>query len=70
MQPAEIIQEIERLPLGKKFYVVEETIKAIKKDELNRQMEMAATELSEEYKANKDLIAFTSIDMEDFYEAK
>ena len=70
MQSLEIIQEIQRLPLAKRFYVVEETIKSIKKEEMNNQMELAANELYSDYTNNKDLTAFTSLDFENFYEAK
>lgn len=70
MQPADIIHEIQRLPLNKKFYVVEETLKAIKKEELDHQMEAAAAELYNDYTTDKELTAFTGLDLEHFYEAK
>jgi hypothetical protein len=70
MQTLELIQEIQRLPLIKKFYVIEETIKSIKKDEISQQMEMAVSDLYSEYSTDKNLTAFTSLDLENFYEAK
>ena len=70
MQTIELIQEIQRLPLIKKFYVIEETIKSIKKDEVSQQMEMAVSDLYSEYSTDKNLTAFTSLDLENFYEAK
>lgn len=70
MQTLELIQEIQRLPLIKKFYVIEETIKSIKKDEVSQQMEMAVSDLYSEYSTDKNLTAFTSLDLENFYEAK
>lgn len=70
MQSLEIIQEIQRLPLTQKFYVVEETIKSIKKDEMRQQMERAVNELYNDYSTNKELTAFTALDLEHFYEAK
>jgi hypothetical protein len=36
MEVKAIVQEIERLPLSKKFFVIEETLKSIKKEELNQ----------------------------------
>ena len=69
MQTLELIQEIQRLPLIKKFYVIEETIKSIKKDEVSQQMEMAVSDLYSEYSTDKNLTAFTSLDLENFYEA-
>ncbi len=37
MQTLQIIQEIQQLPLAKKFYIMEQTLKSIKKEELNLQ---------------------------------
>ncbi len=70
MQTIDIIHEIQRLPLTKRFYVVEETIKSIKQEEMSHQMELAANELLEDYTNNKELTAFTALDIEHFYEAK
>lgn len=70
MQTIDLIREIQRLPLTKRFYVVEETIKSIKKEEINHQMEMAANELYSDYVNDKDLTAFTSLDFDTFYETK
>ncbi|TZF82174.1 hypothetical protein FW774_15905 [Pedobacter sp. BS3] len=63
MQTVDLIQEIQRLPLAKRFYVVEETLKSIKKDELNQQMELAAEELYSDYLNDKELTAFSSLDL-------
>jgi hypothetical protein len=70
MQIIDLIQEIQRLPLTKRFYVVEEIIKSIKKEEMNHQMELAANELYSDYVNDKDLTAFTSLDFDTFYETK
>ena len=70
MQTIELIQEIQRLPLTKRFYVVEETIKSIKKEEMSHQMEWAANELYNDYVNDKELTAFTTLDFENFYETK
>jgi len=70
MQTKDLIQEIKRLPLTKRFYVVEETIKSIKKEEMQHQMELAVNELYEDYVNDKELTAFTSLDFENFYETK
>ncbi len=70
MQTLQIIQEIQRLPLTKKFYVVEETIKSIKKEEMSHQMELAVKELYNDYANSKELTSFTSLDLEHFYEAR
>ena len=70
MLTVHLIQEIRRLPLAKKFYIVEETIKSIKKEEMSQQMELAVNELYNDYSTDRELIAFTSLDLENFYEAK
>jgi|LakMenEpi05May12_1017382.scaffolds.fasta_scaffold25123_2 hypothetical protein len=70
MQTIEIIEEIERLSLDKKIFVIEETLKSIKKKEVSHQMEWAVNELYSEYKTNKELTEFTSLDYENFYETK
>ena len=70
MGTADIIMEIQRLPLDKKFYVVEETLKSIRKDETNRQMEIAVEELYTDYKNDMELTSFTTLDLERFYETK
>lgn len=70
MQIEELIHEIQLLPISKRVFLVEEMLKSIKKEELAIQMESAAGELSEEYLMNKNLTAFTELDLEAFYEAK
>ena len=70
MQTTDIMHEIQRLSLDKKFYVVEETLKSIRKDEMNHQMEIAVEELYNDYNNDKELTAFTALDLEHFYETK
>jgi hypothetical protein len=70
MQIIDLIREIQRLPLTKRFYVVEETIKSIKREEMNHQMELTVNELYNDYVNDKELTAFTSLDLEQFYEIK
>jgi hypothetical protein len=70
MQTSELIQQIQSLPIVKRFYVIEETLKSIKKEENQQQMEVAVNVLYDEYLKDKELIAFTSLDLELFYETK
>jgi hypothetical protein len=70
MQTLDLIKEIQSLPLTKRFFVIEETIKSIKKEEMGHQMELAANELYSDYVNDKDLTAFTSLDFDNFYETK
>jgi hypothetical protein len=70
MQTTDLMREIKLLPISKRFYVVEETLKSIKNEELYHQMESAVNELYEDYVNDKELTAFTSLDLENFYETK
>jgi hypothetical protein len=70
METKVILEEINKLPVEDKMYVVERTIKAIREIEIKEKMSKAVSELMEEYKSNKELTAFTEIDFENFYETK
>ena len=70
MEATQIIQEIQRLTLVKKFYIIEETIKAIKQEESYNQMDLAVKLLYNDYAKDKELTAFTALDFQDFYETK
>lgn len=70
MSTSEILKEIDHLPLNEKLSLLERAIREIIKHNYEQQMSVAAESMENEYKTNKDLIAFTSIDMDDFYETK
>jgi hypothetical protein len=70
MQAINIIEQIQQLPLDKKFWIVEETIKSIKSEETNNKLSLAANELFEDYANDKELTAFSTLDFEHFYETK
>jgi len=70
MQTIDLISEIQRLPIFKRFYIIEETIKSIKNEEMSNQLELAANELFSDYVNDKELTAFTSLDFDNFYETK
>ena len=70
MEISTLISEIQHLPLTERFYIVEETIKSIKKEDGKLQMELAARQLAEDYNTDTDLTAFASLDYEHFYDAK
>ena len=42
MEVKTIVQEIQRLPITKRFWVIEQTLKSIKKEELSHQAQMDA----------------------------
>lgn len=70
MRTIEIIREIQRLPVQKRIYVIEKTIQSIRKQEDTIQLKKAAEDLLVDSKSDKELTSFTTIDFEDFYEAK
>jgi hypothetical protein len=70
MRSSELIREIKKLPLSKRIYVIEEAIHSIREQEEKKRMEKAADILLDDYKNDKELIEFTNLDFEDFYEAK
>ncbi len=70
MSTKDILQEINRLSLNEKLFILETTLKDLLKYNYEQQMTIAAESLSDEYKTNKELTAFTNLDWEDFYEAR
>jgi hypothetical protein len=70
MRTSEIIKEIKRLPIHKRIYVIEKTIHSMRKEGDKNQMIKAAESLYVDYTSDKELLAFTSIDFEDFYETR
>jgi len=70
METKEIIREIKKLPLADKISVIEKTLKSVKEDSVRHQFEYASEVLYNDYKNDTELISFTSIDFDKFYEAK
>jgi hypothetical protein len=70
MRTNELIREIRKLPLSKRIYVIEKAIHSIREQEEKKQMEKAVDLLLNDYKNDKELVDFTNLDFEDFYEAK
>ena len=70
MDTNELIKEIQKLPLSKRIYIIEKTIRSIRKYEDKITTAEAAETLYSDYNSDKELIAFTELDFEDFYEAK
>lgn len=59
MQVKTIIQEIQRLPLSKRFFVMEQTLKSIKNEELKLQSEKAVDTPYDDYVSDKELTAMS-----------
>ena len=70
MKTRELIKEIQRLPVRKRFYVIERSMHLIRKQEDESQMKNAVDELHEDYLTDKELTAFTNLDFENFYETR
>lgn len=70
METKEIIREIKKLPLSDRIVVIEKTLKSVKEDSVKHPMERASEILYNDYKNDKELTAFSSIDLDKFYEAK
>jgi len=70
MSTQEIISEINRLPLQDRLLIIEKTLEVIRANELDQQLSIATDVMKTEYISNKELTAFTSLDLEDFYEAR
>ena len=70
MNTHEILQNIEQLTTEEKLFVIEKTISSILKSSSEQQMQMAAAALNADYRNDTELTAFSTLDFEDFYEAK
>jgi len=70
MSTTEILDRISRLPPEEKLFIIEKTFRELLSTNAMRQMAAAAEALENEYRTNKELTGFSSIDFEDFYEAK
>jgi len=70
MDTDELIKEIQRLPVPKRIYIIEKTIRSIRIYEDKIRTSEATEKLYSDYLSDKELTAFTELDFEDFYEAK
>ncbi|HEV7644203.1 MAG TPA: hypothetical protein VGO50_09705 [Pyrinomonadaceae bacterium] len=71
MTNRQIVEEISRLPLSEKISIVETILKDINKGSQNEtSLAEGAEKLLEDYQHDAELIAFTSLDSETFYETK
>jgi hypothetical protein len=63
MKTKELIKEIQKLPVRKRIYVIERSMNLIRKQEDEDQMKKAADDLYEDYLTDKELTAFTNLDI-------
>lgn len=66
----DFIKEINQLLVEQRMLILEKAIRLIKKQTDQKQMQFVTEELYSEYMNNKELIEFTKLDFEDFYEAR
>ena len=59
MEVKTIVREIQQLPLSKKFFVMEETLKSIKNEELKHQPEIAADDRYDNYAGDEEPTDFS-----------
>ena len=69
MEVAEIIHNVNRLPLSQQMLVAERIIHSMRYRE-QPAIETAAERLYEDYMTDENLTVFTKLDSEDFYEAR
>jgi hypothetical protein len=67
MKTKELINEIQKLPVRKRIYVIERSMYLMRKQEEEDQMQKAADKLYRDYLTDKELNAFTNLDFENFY---
>lgn len=70
MKTLDIIKEIQKLPVQKRMLIIEKTIQGLRENEKTREMKNAANALYKDYTEDSDLVAFTVLDCENFYETR
>ena len=68
MQTTALLHQIYQLPFSERMLIVERTIHSMRTE--TGTLEKAVALMSAAYRNNKELTAFTSLDMENFYEAR
>jgi hypothetical protein len=69
MSTKEIIQSIKQLPFNERLIVIEKALKTLH-ESADKDLNNAAKVLMFDYETDKELIAFTDIDFDKFYEAR
>jgi hypothetical protein len=70
MKTDEIIKEITQLPVNKRIFIIERTLKSIREVEEKDTLQKVVSVLLNDYSTEKELTVFTEIDFELFYEAR
>lgn len=70
MSITEILNEINLLPPKEKIWLIQQALKSLHDTTSKNELMIAADAMADEYRTNRDLTAFTEIDIDSFYEAK
>ena len=66
-----LLNKIKTLPVNERIFLVEKALESIRNDMPSKKnLSNAAKKLATEYRNNKELTSFTSLDSEGFYETK
>ncbi len=70
METQEILEAIKKLPVNKQMLIIEKTLKTIRERFTRKTMADAADALYDDYSGNEELVEFTVLDCESFYETR
>ena len=70
MSSQEIYRAIQTLPVTQRIWIIQQTLRKLKQQQLKKELEQAVDMVMEDYQTDKELTAFTDIDFEDFYEPR
>ena len=66
MKTKELIKKIQKLPVRKRYFVIERSMHLIRKQEDESRMKKAVDLMYQDYLTDEDLTAFTDIDFGNF----
>ncbi len=68
MEPSALLNQIYHLPVNERMLIVERTIHSIRSEK--KRMAKAVAFMTDEYRTDGELTAFSALDMENFYETR
>ncbi|MDR1452997.1 MAG: hypothetical protein LBJ25_03375 [Candidatus Margulisbacteria bacterium] len=63
---ASILDEIREMPVEQRMWLAEQIIHSVREDEQNQSLEKAVAIIADDYKNDRELLAFTVLDDEEF----
>ena len=70
MATKELLAEINKLSVDERILLIEDTLRSIRVSTQNNRISEAVEMLGSDYKNDKELTAFSSLDTDEFYEAR